>query len=89
MIHFYDEIPIKSYFIGSKSKKNNSIENGHICNALGRVRTKSLLALHAISGTDMSGKFAGRSKEICLKIFLSASYEIVSAVNEMNNTNID
>ena len=40
---------------------------------LGPKRASALLGLHAFTGTDMSGKFAGRTKDSCFKAFMSLS----------------
>ena len=44
---------------------------------LGGKRSAGLLGLHAFSGCDTSGKFKGKGKSSWLKLFLSASDEIL------------
>ena len=56
-----------------------------IYNNLGPKRASALIGFHALTGSDMSGKFAGRIKEYCFKVFMSSDNEILDALAMLGN----
>ena len=60
----------------------------HIYNNLwGQKRSSALLGLHAQTGSDMSGRFAGRTKDWCFQAFMSYDDEILDALAMLGNDN--
>ena len=51
-----------------------------IYNNLGPKRASALLGFHALTGSDMSGRFAGRTKDSCFKAFMSCDDEVLDAL---------
>ena len=54
-----------------------------IWKSLGPERSKALLGLHAFSGTDNTGRFAGVGKKTWMKLFLESSDAIVDALTSL------
>lgn len=70
LVHIYSKLPAKTSFVvgdGSLQKKRSF---GEFYSVLGENYARTLLGFHAFTGSDMTGKFAGRSKKACLKVFL-------------------
>ena len=51
-----------------------------IWRSLGPERSKALLGLHAFSGTDNTGRFAGMGKKTWVKLFLQSNDAIIDAL---------
>ena len=65
-------------------KRNISVNN------IQQFRTKrasALLDIHALADSDMSGSFAGKTKQWCFKVFISCDDEILDAVAMQGNDN--
>ena len=56
-----------------------------IYNNLGPKRASALLGFHALTGSDMSGRFAGRTKDSCFKAFMYCDDEILDALAMLGN----
>ena len=56
-----------------------------IYNNLGPKRASALLGFHALTGSDMSGRFASRTKDFCFKAFMSCDDEILDALAMLGN----
>ena len=80
MISMYHLLPPNISFKTGKGDKTREIDIGLVCQALGEKHALALLGFHALTGTDVSGKFAGRTKEFCFKIFLSCEDDILHAL---------
>ena len=73
MISTYHLLLPKISFKTGTGDKMSEIDIGLVCPALGEK--------HALTGgTDVRGKFAGRTKEFCFKIFLSYEDDILHAL---------
>ncbi len=64
-------IPGELQFITGKGKAKRTIDIRGRCAAFGSEKSKGLLGLHAFSGADWGGKFAGMSKSRWIKHYLS------------------
>ena len=82
----YGKLPPNIWFQTGKGDKIRKIDVGKIFCALGELRSSSLLGFHAFTGSDVTGKFAGRSKEFCFKIFLSCNEDILIELRSLGNT---
>ena len=58
---------------------------GSIYKNLGPKRTSALLGFHALTGSDMSGRFSGRTKDSCFKTFMFCDDEILDALAMLGN----
>ena len=61
----------KLHFIIGKGTEKRKIDIKARCLAVGSERSKGLLGLHAFTGADWGGKFAGISKIRWIKHYLS------------------
>ena len=52
----------------------------HVVQALGSTKVAALPGLHALSGADITGSFAGKGKATWWKIFMKANEEKISAL---------
>ncbi len=57
-----------------------------IYNHLGAARANALLGFHALTGTDMSGRFAGKSKKTCFKSFMTAGDDVLAGFASLGTT---
>ena len=73
LISMYGKLPPNIWFQTGKGDKIRKIDVGKVFCAIGELRSLSLLGFHAFTGSDVTGKFAGRSKEFCFKIFLTCN----------------
>ena len=83
MISMYHLLPPNISFKTGKGEKTRDIYIGLVCQALGEKHALALLGFHALTGTDVSGKFAGRTKEFCFKIFLSCEDDILHELSTL------
>ena len=85
LVNMYPNLPKSTTFLTGKSwpKKKMSVQS--IYNNLGPKRASALLGFHAFTGSDMSGKFAGRTKDYCFKVFMSCDDEILDALAMLGN----
>jgi len=59
--------------------KKRVISLGPIVNALGDKKAEALPGFYALSGADITGRFAGKGKLTCWQAFSRCSMEVVSA----------
>ena len=85
-IRRYPELCINSNFVTGTSKNQRTIQLGKIYEALGPLRAAALPGLHALSGSDNTGSFAGKGKHTFWKAFQAASDSIVSALASLGTT---
>ena len=67
LINCYECLPPESFFINKTS--TIAVKEAHAC--FGKERSGAIVGFHAFTGTDMTGKFAGRTKETCYKRFVT------------------
>ena len=65
-----NNIPGELHFITGKGKAKRTIDIRARCLAVGSEKSKGLLGLHAFTGADWGGKFAGISKSRWIKHYL-------------------
>jgi len=85
LVHKYPHLPVSTVFLTGKGKLKRSMCVRSIYTNLGQKRASALLGFHAMTGSDMSGRFAGRSKEWCFKAFMSCDEEILDALAMLGN----
>jgi len=54
---------------------------------LGQKGASTLLRFNVLTGPDMSGRFAGRTKNWCFKAFMSCDDEIMDSLAMLRNNN--
>ena len=86
LITMYGKLPPNICFQTGKGDKIRKIDVGKVFCGLGELRSSPLLGFHAFTGSDVTGKFAGRSKEFCFKIFLSCNEDILIGLKHLGNT---
>jgi hypothetical protein len=86
MVQMYPSLPVSTNFRTGKGKFKRNIAVRPIFNHLGETRASAILGFHAFTGSDMSGRFAGRSKDWCFKVFMSCDEEIHEAFTSLGNT---
>ena len=79
------EIPGELRFITGKGKAKRTIDIRARCTALGQEKCRGLLGLHAFSGADCGGKFAGISKNRWIKTYLrlEPSSEVINVFQKL------
>ena len=81
------------HFITGKGKAKRTIDIRERCTAVGNEKSKGLLGLHAFSGADWGGKFAGVTKKRWIKQYLAleSNSNIVYAFQKFgeNEFNLD
>ena len=89
LVHIYCKLPAETSFVvgdGSMQKKRSV---GEFYSVLGENYARALLGFHAFKGSDMTGKFAGRSKKACLKVFSLADELILDALALLGQDNFN
>ena len=87
LVYMYPSLPICTTFLTGKGRLKRNISVQSIYNNLGPKRASALLGFHALTGSDISGKFAGRTKDSCFKAFLSCDDEILDALAMLGSDN--
>ena len=85
LVHMYPQLPTSTVFITGKSRLKRTISVCNIFTNLGQRRASALLGIYALTGSDMSGRFAGRTKDWCFKAFMSCDDEILDALAMLGN----
>ena len=69
--------------------RKGQAEEEHICaEHIQQLGTKACFCtVHALTGSGISGKFAGRTKDSCFKAFLSCDDEILDALAMLGSGN--
>lgn len=87
LVHMYPHLPVSTVFLTGKGRLKRKISVSNIYNKLGHKRASALLGFHALTGSDMCGRFAGRTKDWCFKAFMSCDDEILDALAVLGNDN--
>ena len=80
MVHMYPRLPVDAYFLTGKGKLNRKIAIKPIYEKLGVNRAGAIVGSHSFTGTEMCGRFAGRTKDSCMKVFMSCDDRIIHAL---------
>jgi len=64
-IHRYHQLCRNTYFVTGVGNKKWIIALGRVVNALGAAKAEALPGFHAFSGSDVTGRFAGKGKLSC------------------------
>ena len=80
-------LPVSTVFRTGKSRLKKNISVCNILQNLWQKYASALLGLHALTGSDVSGRFTGRTKDWCFKAFMSCDDEILDALAMLGNYN--
>ena len=80
LINVFNRLPAATSFLTGRKNLRRNISVQSICEKLGKKHTSAMIGFHAFTGTDMSGRFAGRSKDSCFKVFLKCDCKILDAL---------
>ena len=80
IIQMYPKLPKEAFFLTGKNKQRRKIPIRPIYEKIGPKQAAALLGFHSFTGLDMRGRFAGRTKDWCLKVFLMCNDIIVDAL---------
>jgi len=78
-IHRYHQLCRNTYFVTGLGNKKRVIALGPVVNALGAAKAEALPGFHAFSGSDVTGRFAGKGKLSCWQALNRCSIEVISA----------
>ncbi len=87
LVYMYPSLPISTTFLTGKGKTKRNISVQSIYSNLGSKRASALLGFHALTGSDVSGRFAGRTKDSCFKAFMHCDDEILDALAMLGSDN--
>ena len=77
--HRYPQLPKDTSFV-STGVKQQEISLCKMYGGLGKKRVEALLALHSLSGADITGSFSGKSKTSFWKRFLDADGKVLDSL---------
>ena len=83
LIHWYPQLCPNTRFLTGKGITKRIIPVQPLYVSLGNERAKAILAFHAFSGADTTGRFAGKTKASCFKTFMAAGTHIHQAFASM------
>eukprot|EP00112_Aurelia_sp_Birch-Aquarium-sp1_P000921 Seg1091.1 transcript_id=Seg1091.1/GoldUCD/mRNA.D3Y31 product="hypothetical protein" protein_id=Seg1091.1/GoldUCD/D3Y31 len=82
LVSFADRL-LKRTMFSMSPERNISVRE--IFDALGEKRSKALIAFHALTGCDTTGKFNGKGKGNWFKVFMKLQDDTVSAICSLQN----
>ena len=83
LVHHFPVLPnFKTFYIGKGRQKRN-IQLQDIYFKLGQKRSAAILGVHALTGCDVTGRFGGRTKDWCFKVFLACDDRILDALGHL------
>jgi hypothetical protein len=89
LIYHYSNIPQETFFWTGANKFRRSISIKNLRAVLGDQKSSAILGMHAITGSDVVGKFSGRSKDSAFKIFNSASTTVLDGLAMLGEPGFD
>ena len=84
----YPSLPCNISFLTGKGNLKRNIPVQPVYNKLGHRRDSAILGFHALTGSDMSGRFAGRSKEGCFKVVMACDDDILNALESLEHRDL-
>ena len=85
LLNMYPRLPVSTSFLTGRGSAKRLINLQPIFHSLGPLRSTALLGFHAFTGSDVSGKFAGRTKDSAFKIFMTCDDNILRALAMLGN----
>lgn len=69
LVHYYPKLPPATKFQTGRGNDSRLIDIGNCFEAIGPLRASAVLGFHTFTGCDQTGKFCGKSKSSCWKVF--------------------
>jgi len=82
----YSHLPVSTVFLTGQGRLKRNISVCNIYNNLRQKCTSALLGFHAMTGSNVTGRFAGRTKDWCFQAFMFCD-EILDALAILGNDN--
>jgi hypothetical protein len=89
LTYHYKEIPQNTYFVTGTKQQRRTISIKALYDTLGPKKTSALLGMHAITGSDTTGKLAGRTKDFACNVFWNADDEILDCLAMLGEQDFD
>jgi len=83
LIEVYQRLPAVTSFLTGRRNLRRNIAVQPICEKLGEKGTSTMIDFYVFTGSDMSGRFAGRSLDCCFKVFLKCDSKILDALGAL------
>jgi len=77
LIEMYQRLPAATSFLTGKRNLRRNMAVQPICEKFAEKCTSVMIEFHAFTGSDMSRRFAGRSKDWCFMVFLKYDSKIL------------
>ena len=87
MINFYPQLPTKTSFQNGKGNQKRKIDIQKVNQQLGEKRASALLGFRDFTGSNLCGRFAGRTKDFCFNVFLQCDDLILNALATLGTEN--
>ena len=81
-------LALNTSFITGTGSKRRGIHLASFYAALGKEKQNALPDFHAFSSADQTGRFAGKGKPTCWKVFSKASSDIIAAFAAFGATEV-
>ena len=78
MVQMYPSLPFDISFLTGKGNLKRNIPVQPLYNKLRHISASSILGFHDQTGSDMSGRFAGRTKKLCFRVFMACDDDILN-----------
>ena len=86
LIRRYPQLPKETSFVTGRGTQQRRIQIKKIYNELGPARPASLPGLHAFTGADITGSFAGKGKLQYWKIFNQVDEDIIQVFTDLGSS---
>ena len=83
LVHHFPSLPDSTTFYTGKGRQRRFISVQDIYIKLGQKRSAAILGFHAFTGSDINGRFGGRTKDWCFKVFLSPDDDILDSLGNL------
>lgn len=85
MVQMYPSLPSDRSFLTRKGSPKGNIPVQPVYDKLEqrRASASAILGFHALPGSDMSERFAGRTKKWCFKVFIGCDDDILNALESL------
>ena len=88
MIQMYSSLPRDISFLTGKGNLNRHITVQPVYNTLGHRRASAILGFHSLTGSDMYGRLAGRTKEWRFKLLMACDDDILNALKSLGHRDL-
>ena len=85
MVQMYPSLPCDISFLTGNGNLKRNIPVQPVYNKLRHMSASSILGFHDQTGSDMSGRFAGRTKEWCFRVFMACDDDILNYLKSLGH----